>query len=292
MTTRTLGIVIVGLWWGAWPVSAQQPRVANGQVTPHLVSGALDVAFGSLTARLVEPAWVGYAVPAVDGEHHMCCWSNDAGVCCGGCRLEPASAGGVSRDRASAGPVRLEPSAIFFVLYRIERGQVERIRMFSEDCLLDAGGRTIHWLAGVPAPDSVALLARYAGVDTPRRLADSALSAMAMHAAPTALDRLIAVARDGGTPHLRGQALFWLARRAGDKAVGTIREAVDRDPDTDVKKRAVFALGQLPGDEGVPRLIEIARQHSNLAVRKQAFFWLGQSKDPRALAFFAEVLQK
>jgi HEAT repeats len=292
MTTRTLGIMIGALLWGAWPVSARQPRVVNGQVTPHPVSGALDVAFGSLTGRLVEPAWVGYAVPVMDGEHHMCCWSGDAGDCCGGCRLEPGSAGGVFLDRAPAAPVRLEPSDAFFVLYRVERGQVERIRMFSEECPLDAGGRTIHWLTGVRATDSVALLGRYVADDTARRLADSALSAIAMHADASALDRLIANARGGSTPRLRGQALFWLAQRAGDAAVGAIREAVDRDPDTDVKKRAVFALSQLPKDEGVPRLIEIARSHSNMAVRRQAFFWLGQSKDPRALAFFAEVLQK
>jgi hypothetical protein len=32
-------------------------------------------------------------------------------------------------------------------------------------------------------------------------------------------------------------------------AVGAIREAVDRDPDTDVRNRAVFALSQLPRND-------------------------------------------
>ena len=59
-----------------------------------------------------------------------------------------------------------------------------------------------------------------------------------------------------------------------------------------MKRRAVFALSQLPDRRGVPRLIAVARGHSNAAVRKQAFFWLGQSKDPRALAFFAEILTR
>jgi len=54
----------------------------------------------------------------------------------------------------------------------------------------------------------------------------------------------------------------------------------------------VFALSQLPKDEGVPKLIELARTNKNAEVRKQAFFWLGQSKDPRAVAFFEEVLLK
>jgi HEAT repeat protein len=113
-----------------------------------------------------------------------------------------------------------------------------------------------------------------------------------MHAEPAALDRLAAVARQGTTTHARGQALFWLAQRAGDKAVGVITEAIARDPETDVKRRAVFALSQLPKDEGVPRLIEVARTNTNPAVRKQAMFWLGQSRDPRALRFFEEILFK
>jgi len=57
-----------------------------------------------------------------------------------------------------------------------------------------------------------------------------------------------------------------------------------------VKKKAVFALSQLPKDEGVPLLIQVARTNHNPAVRKQAMFWLGQSHDPRALAFFEQVL--
>jgi HEAT repeat protein len=91
---------------------------------------------------------------------------------------------------------------------------------------------------------------------------------------------------------VRGDALFWFAQRAGEKAAGEITAAIEQDPDTDVKRRAVFALSQLPKDEGVPLLIQTARTNKNPVVRKQAMFWLGQSKDPRALAFFEEILGK
>ena len=67
---------------------------------------------------------------------------------------------------------------------------------------------------------------------------------------------------------------------------------MERDPETEVKKKAVFALTQLPEGEGVPALIQVARTNSNPAVRKQAMFWLGQSKDARALKFFEDVLTK
>jgi hypothetical protein len=224
----------------------------------------------------------------------MCCWSGDAsgGACCTGCRLEPGSSNAVTFSGRVDNAIPIEPSDVAFVLVRVEKGAVTRIRTFSESCPLDAGGRTIHWFTGVRAADSVAYLASFLAPATTNRLADSALSALAMHQDATALDRLVAAARDGATPHVRGQALFWLAQRAGDKAVGVISEAIERDPETDVKRRAVFALSQLPKDQGVPLLIQVARTNANPAVRKQAMFWLGQSRDPRALTFFQEILFK
>jgi HEAT repeat protein len=164
--------------------------------------------------------------------------------------------------------------------------------MFSDDCGIDAGGATVHWLTGIAGAESAAWLAGVADGAGERRVVNGALAALAMHADRAAVDRLIALARPGAVAHTRGQALFWLAHRASDASIGAIRDAIDHDPETDVRRRAVFALSQLPPDEGVPRLIDVARRHSNTAVRRQAMFWLGQSKDPRALEFFAEILKR
>ena len=84
----------------------------------------------------------------------------------------------------------------------------------------------------------------------------------------------------------------WLAQTASQRASAGIESALEDDPDVDVKKQAVFALSQLPADEGVPQLIRVARTNRAREVRKQAMFWLGQSEDPRALAFFEEVLTR
>jgi len=86
--------------------------------------------------------------------------------------------------------------------------------------------------------------------------------------------------------------LFWLGQKAGKKAADGITRAIADDPETDVKKKAVFALSQLPREEGVPLLLQTARTNRNPVVRREAIFWLGQSKDPRALAFFEEVLTR
>jgi HEAT repeat protein len=106
----------------------------------------------------------------------------------------------------------------------------------------------------------------------------------------TAVDEMIRMAHEDESGHVRGQALFWLAQKAGNKAARAISGAIENDPETDVKKKAVFALSQLPKDEGVPKLIEVAQSNRNPEVRKQAMFWLGQSNDPRALQFFEKVL--
>ncbi len=270
-----------------------QPRLSNGELRPTAVQGSLNRALLEGVAGQSAIVWVGYAVPVIEGDHRMCCWNGDTAGCCGGCRLEPGSSQTISTSRRGGdGPVSLEAGELMFVLLRIERGIVGKIRTFSEECALDAGGLTLHWLTGVAARDSVALLAGFLDASSPDRLADGALSALAMHREPAALDRLVSAAREGATTKVRGQALFWLAHRAGDKAVGVISEAITRDPETEVKRRAVFALSQLPKEEGVPLLIQVARTNSNAAVRKQAMFWLGQSKDPRALRFFEEVLVK
>jgi HEAT repeat protein len=105
------------------------------------------------------------------------------------------------------------------------------------------------------------------------------------------IDTLIALARHDSSAKVRGQALFWLGQKAGQRAVAALEGAVIDDPDREVRKKAVFALSQLPKDEGVPKLIAVARTHRDPEVRKQAMFWLGQSGDARAVQFFEDVLK-
>jgi HEAT repeat protein len=107
-----------------------------------------------------------------------------------------------------------------------------------------------------------------------------------------ALTELINMAKKDADTHVRGQAIFWLGQKAGKKAADAIGESLNEDPDEYVKKKAVFALSQMPREEGVPRLIQVAKTNKNPKLRKEAMFWLGQTGDPRALAFFEEVLTK
>ena len=152
--------------------------------------------------------------------------------------------------------------------------------------------KVAFWLGASRGAPGVAALKNMVANDPSPNVRDKAVFALSVSKQPEALDELMRAAKSDPSSHVRGQALFWLGQKAGQRAASTIKDAVENDPDTEVKKRAVFALSQLPKDEGVPKLIEIARTQKNREARKQAFFWLGQSQDPRALAFFQEVLNK
>jgi hypothetical protein len=275
------------------------PHLANARVETRSAANGLEPAFRSAVAAARAPAWIGYDVPT-EGRHQMCCWdsTDSVGLGCPGCRLEGHGGFTVSgdRDHRSDRTLSLEGDETILVLFRAEQGRLERIRTYSAGCALDAGGLPVVWLTDVRPAESVKLLRSLVASGASeekggRRVEEPALAALAFHADPSALEALIALARQDASGHVRGQALFWLAQRAGSKAAGVITRAIEDDPETDVKKRAVFALSQLPHDDGVPLLIDTARRNRNPAVRKQAMFWLGQSNDPRALAFFEEVLK-
>jgi HEAT repeat protein len=245
----------------------------DGRIEQKQVSGSLEREFAAIMRDSSGPTWVGYAVRGRDRSRGDGCWDWRNG------------------GRVTPTPVRLEGSADLFVLYRVEDRAVGRIQVASADCPLDLGGLTMHWLTNVSATASLDWLATFTRGDAPQKVASAAVLATALHGDTAAVDRLVALAKDGRDRNTRSTALFWVAQRAGDRAAGTIVDAIDRDPDTQVKRQAVFALSQLPRDESVRRLIEVARNNRNPEVRKQAMFWLGQSQDPRALAFFEEILR-
>ncbi len=269
----------------AVPAVAQQPNVVNARVVARAAQPDVQRAITAITKDHTEAAgWIGYAVPVIDSETagRNDGWSER-------CRLEQQR-----RDPATntelRGPIRLEAAPTIMVLIRVQAGQVQRVRSLSGDCQIDAGGLQLYWLGDVNGAQSVDFLKALVNDIDVRDRSEGALSALALHRDPAASAAILDLAKNGA-PRLRQRALFWIARRAGSQAAGIITQAIDNDPDVEVKKQAVFALSQLPKDEGIPLLIKLARSHTHPVVRKQSMFWLGQSKDPRALSFFEEVLR-
>src|SRR4051812_27673378 len=150
-------------------VAAAQPHIQNGNITTQPAGSPFAESFRTLVSSTAEVTWIAYAVPVIDRERVMCCFDSGTssvnGVnvsgCCGLCRLENSSGTSIStrsEPTTRAGVIKLEGSDRMIVLFRVGERVVDRIRVFSEDCQLDAGGRPVRWLENVRPADSIALL--------------------------------------------------------------------------------------------------------------------------------------
>ncbi len=291
-------------------ITAQQPRIANGRVTAQPAGSSFAQSFRSLVSTQTDVAWVGYAVPVVDSERIMCCFSgdttwisgnvvsSDGGGCCRACRLEPSADGTSMATRAPGGTgtgvVRLEPSDRMVVLFRVADRAVDRIRVFSEDCGLDAGGRTVTWLESVRPADSVALLESFAIPADGRRdrVTDGAISAIALHGDPAAdasLERLVAVSQPEA---LRKKVTFWLGNTRGARGLATLRRVLKEDPSGEVQKGAVFGVSQSREAGAFDVLLGLARTDPNPRIRGEAIFWLAQKAGQKAAALITERIEQ
>ncbi|HSL21733.1 MAG TPA: HEAT repeat domain-containing protein [Vicinamibacterales bacterium] len=276
--------------------AAAQSNIRNADLRER-TAGDLAQTFRQLAGE-AGPIWVGYAVAAQNGEWNSCCHDDrvDGWSCCGRCWLEEraGSATAASGERRSA-PVELEAGARAVILYRIEGRQVQRIRLFSGSCELDAGGRTVHWLTGVQMPASVALLATYAadtpeGTESRRKLTSSALAAIAAHGDPAADRALERFLQPGQSAHTRRQAAFWAANARGRAGFDLVRRALRTDTDEEFRRRAVFALSQSREPEVTDALVQIAKTDASARVRGEAIFWLAQKAGERAVGAISDAI--
>jgi hypothetical protein len=165
MSTSTTRVVVgvMGMWLLGGPTAAlaQPERLANGTVTARALAGPLDGALDRARSA-TEALWVAYEIRTAPADRWLCDWNE------------------WSRQQPPATSARLEPADSAYIFYRVEGGRVDRIRMFSPGCAIDAGGRRVEWLTGVPAAESVKTLAALAR-STERRLADGAIAALSIH---------------------------------------------------------------------------------------------------------------
>jgi len=274
---------------------AGQPRVQNGRLAPQ-PAGNLETTFKRLVAAQAEPAWIGYSVPVVNhSEGQRCCsgdtWISDGIVFTNGrmatCGLEPSTSTTrrtTDQPVVMQNPVRLEGPDSLVVLYRVEEKAVHRVRIFSPDCELDAGGRTIHWLDGVAGADSVRLLATFVSKADVKsdRLTDSAISAIAMHRDPAADAELERLGGSGNPEFVRKKVTFWMGNARGTRGFEAVKKIARDDPSEEVRKSAMFGLSQSADAQSIPELVRFARQDASAKVRGEAIFWLAQKAGQRA----------
>jgi hypothetical protein len=180
------------------------------------------------------------------------------------------------------GPVR--------VVITLKQGAVSRLTTRVGGLWLPMGRVTD--LGTVSAPEASQLMlaiARKGG-----KAADDAILPAMLADSVTIWPDLIRLAKNPSVnTDVRKSAIFWVGQAAAKAATAGLVEVVgDAAVNQDVREAAVFALSQRPHDEGVPALITTARTANDAKIRKSAIFWLGQTDDPRALAYFEEVLAK
>jgi HEAT repeat protein len=285
----------------------QQPRVSNGRLAPQ-PAGALDATFRRLVAAQAEPGWIGYSVPVVQRSEgrlsHGDTWISDGIVFTNGrlatCGLEPATKTTSTTNRPPAdqavqmqNPVRLEGPENVVVLYRVEEKAVQRIRIFSPDCELDAGGRTIQWLDGVTGADSVRLLSTFVSRADVRsdRITDSAISAIAMHRDDTADAALERLGSKDNPEFVRKKVTFWMGNARGARGFEAVKKIARDDPSEEVRKSAMFGLSQSTDAQSIPELVRFARQDASPKVRGEAIFWLAQKAGQRAATEITSAIE-
>ncbi len=287
------------------PASAQEPRLTNAKMQARSAAAGLEREFRGIVAAQESPAWIGYAAPAL-GEHQMCCWNSvdsyrNSGGCCGGCNLEGRNE--VSYNNSDDNrSTKLEGPQNVLVLFRVSGKSVEKIRTFSEDCSIDAGGLTMYWLTGVKPAESVALLASFvrgAGPgaiesddDKPaRRRADSAIAAIAVHADSSADAALESFVTPSQSEWLRGQTAFWLGSARERRGYDILKRMAREDPSDRVRDKVAFALSVSKVPESVDTMIAMAREDRSTHVRGQALFWLGQKAGKKAVQAISAAIE-
>ena len=259
---------------------AQAPRILHAAVST--APAAADLA--SQVRQSATP-WIGYAVPEGATHRVMCCFDQWGDFRSGGtCRMSTDASSFTNVDGEDLRPA----AGSFAVFYRVEGGAITQVHSYSLDCTLDGSGTSVTWIEGVDPHKSVELLAALVGGE--HRLSRRALSALAMHAEPSAGDRLEQWTRSGGDD-VRGEAIFWFATTRPDRALEVARALV-RDPlaSQRVREKAVFALSLIKQPAATDELIRIAKSHEDAHVRGQALFWLSQQAGAKAAAAIREAV--
>jgi hypothetical protein len=189
------------------------------------------------------------------------------------------------------GKRRTDEALVAIAQHRTPKATTTLSSMASSNSPLWLREKAAFWLGGARGHEGLLVLEKLAADSDPEFRKKLTFDISISHD-PAAVDDLIRMAKSDSDTRVREQALFWVAQKAGAKAVATLKDAVENDPEVAVKRKAVFALSQLPKDEAVPQLMHVLETNSDPVIRKEAIFWLGQTRDPRALKYFEQILER
>ena len=152
-------VLSAGFLVQAATLSAQAP-ITNAKVDMRSAAQGVDRVVESVAATKM-PAWIGYRLAAGKGARRTC-------------------GGNGSR-------VLLEPPSEFYVLARMEAGEIVRLRSFTPECDIDAGGLPLVWLTDLKPADGVAWLVQQARTASDVNIKKAAIAALTRSGDPAAM---------------------------------------------------------------------------------------------------------
>lgn len=236
------------------------------------------------------PTWLAWRIATNPNFRSMCCSSDR---CSWGCSLAD---GGNWNSGTCAAPeppavAHLEGSREAFVFVRVENAQVNRIRTFSRDCQIDAGGLPVVYFADVLPATTLVFLKTFVHWDS-GRLAEDAVNAIGLLPEPEAIAALEKYA-GGDLPHrVRRQAADALGRYHPQRAVPLLTRLVKEDAEPRIREHCVYALSL--SKQGTAVLLDIANRKvaADAKAREKAVYWLARSQEPEARRYIEAVLSR
>lgn len=295
MRARSL-IVVAGILFssicgvsGMAHAQDEAPQTVNTKLEVRMAGPGLEVTMKEIVASADSPVWVGYGVPGANGEQDECCGNYRErmnGQLNGVWYLEKEHGSGGESPR-NKNEVKLEGGKELWILYRADKRHIERIRMMSNQCQLDAGGIRLIWLKDVKSEESVGFLSEFVqGRETfggdENRISEQALTAIALHADAGADKALEGFSLPGQPEGLRKRASFWMGAARGPAGLAQLKKMAKTDPSSEVRAQVSFALFVSKEPGAIEEMIRMAREDGSPHVRGQALFWLAQKAGAEA----------
>jgi len=279
------------------PVPQQLP-IQNGKVETRAAT-SIDREIATLGAG-TEPVWIAWRVPMVDGDRSICStWVDDRYVVRGDLLdSNPASPNTTGRPQVTpAAGVSLEAGTNLILLARAVNGRLERLRRVTDDCPIDANGRTVYTLTGITTGESLRFLETLTrgdalNVSERRQFAETAISSIGVHRDPAAdpiLDRLASSATDSS---LRQRAASSLGSARGAHGFDTLRALIAAERDAGVRRSFASALGQTRQPGTADALLALARTDTDAQVRASAIYSYVQRAGMAGVPNVMSVLEK
>ncbi|MDJ0835565.1 MAG: HEAT repeat domain-containing protein [Acidobacteriota bacterium] len=224
---------------------------------------------------------VGYAVPIHNRNATLCCGDVDI------CSLEDDDQWAGRRD----GKRGRGTSDWLLVFLRYKDNQLDKLRLYSDNCPVDTGDIAVTWLDGADPGVSVTMLSNMIEtMSNESRQGESLLGAIAMHADSSADDVLAGWARGDAHRDVRGAAIFWLGQSRGRFGFEILEELAFSEPDDKVRERVTFALDVSTVPEAKATLMTMAKEDESAEVRGQALLWLARRGGAEVEALIMENL--